>query len=122
MDDRQNSASGGSSRRHADPFSIFLKAANKIHTEWLRATYPFHTFGRGVSIEYSAEISRAAAHHVGLGDGVSIGKDVWLNIVDLAGRVSPKISLGNGCRIGRRATISARNSIVLENDVLLAPS
>jgi acetyltransferase-like isoleucine patch superfamily enzyme len=30
--------------------------------------------------------------------------------------------LGKGCRIGRRSTISSRNYIELEEDVLLAPS
>jgi acetyltransferase-like isoleucine patch superfamily enzyme len=30
--------------------------------------------------------------------------------------------LGRGCKIGRRSSISARNHIALEDDVLLAPS
>jgi len=124
MDDRQNlpTAAEGLNLAHADPFSLLLNALNKIHTAWLRAIYPFRAFGHGVSIEWSAEVSRAAARHVALGDGVFIGKDVWLNIAHHEDSGNAKILLGNGCRIGRRTTISARNSVVLENDVLLAPS
>jgi len=105
-----------------DPFSHIPRLAKKIHTSWLRHTYPFVGMGKGVSIEPSAEISRTAAQHISLGQGVFIGKDVWLNVVLEDDSSSPKISLGNGCRIGRRTSISARNSIVLEADVLLAPS
>jgi carbonic anhydrase/acetyltransferase-like protein (isoleucine patch superfamily) len=109
-------------RPHADPFSLLLRLATKIHTEWLRAAYPFHSFGRGVSIECSAEVSRAAACDIAMGDGVLIGKQVWLNVSRQGNSTQPAISLGNGCRIGRRSTISARNCIILENDVLLAPA
>ncbi len=38
------------------------------------------------------------------------------------GTPEPKIVLRSGCKIGRRATLSSRNRIVLEADVLLAPS
>jgi acetyltransferase-like isoleucine patch superfamily enzyme len=48
--------------------------------------------------------------------------DVWLNVTEGAGGPHPKIVLGAGCRIGRRSTISARNHIHLEEDVLTAPS
>ncbi len=34
----------------------------------------------------------------------------------------PKIMLGKGCKIGRRSTISAKNRIVLQENVLLGPS
>lgn len=123
MDVHQNSPHDRAPKQdHADPFSILLKAANRIHTQWLRATYPFRVLGRGSSIECSAEISRAAARHVAIGERVFIGKDVWLNIAGTCSTEEARISLGDGCRIGRRSTISARNSIVLENDVLLAPS
>lgn len=105
-----------------DPFSHVPRFAKKIHTVWLRRTYPFVAMGKGVSIEPSAEISRIAARHISLGEGVFIGKDVWLNVVQDGKTSRPKISLGKGCRIGRRTTISARNCIFLEEDVLLAPS
>ena len=57
-----------------------------------------------------------------IGDEVYMGNDVWLNTARGSAELEPKIIVGKGCRIGRRSTISARNQIVLEGDVLLAPS
>src|ERR1043166_6850490 len=113
---------GAAESARPDPFSFIPRLAKQIRSRWLRHTYPFVAMGKGVSIELSAEISRAAAQHISLGDGVFIGKDVWLNVVQEGPSSHPKISLGKGCRVGRRTTISARNSILLEADVLLAPS
>ena len=62
------------------------------------------------------------AEHIVIGDEVYMSNDVWLNIASDKAERKPKIVLGKGCRIGRRSTISARNQIVLEGDVLLAPS
>jgi acetyltransferase-like isoleucine patch superfamily enzyme len=45
-----------------------------------------------------------------------------MNVVTAAEGNEPRIVVGRGCEIGRRATISCRNQIVLEADVLLAPS
>lgn len=124
MNNREDSSPSGArlTPPQPDPFSLLPRLAAKVHTEWLRATYPFHAFGQGVSIEYSAEISRAAACDIAIGNGVTIGKQVWLNVARDEASRSPAISLGGGCRIGRRSTISARKCIILENDVLLAPA
>jgi acetyltransferase-like isoleucine patch superfamily enzyme len=105
-----------------DPLSLLFRLATKLSTWWRRSTYPFSAFGRGVSIHYSSEISRSAARFIQFGDGVIIGKDVWLNIVAETGGDASKIVLARGCRIGRRSTISARNHISFGDDVLLAPS
>src|SRR5271165_4391654 len=106
----------------ADPLSIFRRAANKFNTVWLRSTYPFAKFGRGVSIDVSCDISRHVSEHVYLGDDVYLAADIWLNTLSEAQGSTPKIFVGKGCRIGRRCTISARNSVRLGEDVLLAPS
>jgi acetyltransferase-like isoleucine patch superfamily enzyme len=108
--------------RLPDPLSYIPRLAKKIHTSWLRNTYPFLAIGRGVSIDCTAEISRHAAQHIHIGEGVFIGKDVWLNVMQDQQQAAQRISFGRGCRIGRRTTVSARNSIILEEDVLLAPS
>jgi Acetyltransferase (isoleucine patch superfamily) len=108
--------------RLPDPLSYLPRLAKKIHTSWLRNTYPFLAIGRGVSIDCTAEISRGAAQHIHIGEDVFIGKDVWLNVMQDQQQTAQRISFGKGCRIGRRTTISARNSIILEEDVLLAPS
>jgi acetyltransferase-like isoleucine patch superfamily enzyme len=59
---------------------------------------------------------------IGLGEDVYLAPDVWLNVVEGVGSQRPKIVLGRGCKIGRRSTISSRNQVTLEADVLLAPS
>jgi len=104
-----------------DSLSLLSRAATKLHSVWLRRTYPFAAFGRNVALHFSIDIRRAISPYVSLGDNIYVAQDVWLNIPPGDGR-EPKIVLGNGCAIGRRSTISARNRIVLEADVLLAPS
>jgi acetyltransferase-like isoleucine patch superfamily enzyme len=105
-----------------DPLSVFRRAATKLNTIWLRSTYPFANFGRRVSIDVSCDISRHVSKHVYLGDEVYLASDVWLNVLSETEDTAPKIVIGKGCRIGRRSTISARNSIRIGEDVLLAPS
>ena len=102
-----------------DPVTYFSRAAARLHTEWLRLSYPFPEFGRGVSIDPSCEIARADAARIALGDDVYVATDVWMNVEGQAGPTA--INLGRGCRVGRRSVISAKNSIRLEADVLLAP-
>jgi acetyltransferase-like isoleucine patch superfamily enzyme len=105
-----------------DIMSVFARAATKLHTVWLRQTYPFQAFGRGTSIHYSCDLLRSHSSAIMLGDEVFVAQDVWLNIAPGSENPEPKIILDNGCKIGRRATISARNQIHLEENVLLAPS
>ncbi len=47
---------------------------------------------------------------------------MWLNVVRGRSHLAPKLILCEGCRIGRRSTISSANQIILESDVLLAPT
>jgi acetyltransferase-like isoleucine patch superfamily enzyme len=56
-----------------------------------------------------------------LGNDIYLAPQVWLNIVEDSAPPQIKIVLGDGCKIGRRSTISAKNYIELEGDVLLAP-
>lgn len=105
-----------------DPLLLFQRAATKLNTVWLHRTYPFAAFGRNTSIHHSADIRREIAPYVSVGNRVYIAKDVWLNVPPGVDGQEPKIVLGDGCSIGRRSSISARNRIVLEADVLLAPS
>jgi acetyltransferase-like isoleucine patch superfamily enzyme len=105
----------------ADPFRFFGRIAGKLNTEWLRATYPFAAIGRQLSIAPSCNLGRGSSQYISLGDDVLLTSGVWLNIVEDSGPLQPKLVLGKGCRIGRRSTISAKNYIELEADVLLAP-
>lgn len=95
----------------------------KLHGIRLHALYPFHSFGRGVSVHYTCEIQKAISKWVSIGNHVFLGKDVWINVV-IEGDSSflPRIIVGNGCKIGRRSVISAKQSIKLEENVMLAPS
>lgn len=95
----------------------------KLTSMWLRTTYPFHSFGMGVSVHHTCEISKAVAKRISIGDSVYLAQDVWINVVgEVAPSEGPAIILGDGCKIGRRAVISAKNSIYLEGHVVLAPS
>jgi acetyltransferase-like isoleucine patch superfamily enzyme len=105
-----------------DPLSLVSRVATKLNSIWLRRTYPFATFGRNVSIHYSCDIQRSISEQISIGDDVYMAPDIWLNIAPGSDNSGPKIVLGNGCGIGRRSMISARNQIVLEADVLLSPS
>jgi acetyltransferase-like isoleucine patch superfamily enzyme len=93
----------------------------KLNSEWLRATYPFVAIGRRPSIDPSCDLWRVGAQYMSLGDDIYLAPQVWLNIVEDSAPPQTKIVLGNGCKIGRRSTISAKNHIELEDDVLLAP-
>ena len=92
-----------------------------LHTRWLRKTYPFYSFGTGNSVHYTCQIERRIAKGLSLGSGIYVGKDCWLNVVADGTNPPPSIIVGNGCRIGRRNVISARNLIRLEDNVLFAP-
>lgn len=104
-----------------DPLRFFGRVASKLNTEWLRATYPFAAIGRRLSIAPSCDLGRCRARQISLGDEVLLTAGVWLNIVQDSGPQRTKLVLGSGCKIGRRSTISAKNYIELESDVLLAP-
>ena len=101
---------------------MLSRIATKLNTFWMRATYPFAYFGRSVSIHYSCEVLRPVTKYIQVGDNVGIGRDVWLNVTTDPEKTNPCIVLKDGCKIGRRSTISARNFICLEENVLLAPS
>lgn len=94
----------------------------KFNTLWLEARYPFHYFGNGVSIHHTCEIEKCDAPGISIGDKVYLASDVWLNVEAADQGEKPAILLSEGCKIGRRSVISAKNQILLGTDVLLAPS
>jgi acetyltransferase-like isoleucine patch superfamily enzyme len=104
-----------------DPLRLFGRVARKLNTEWLRATYPFAAIGRRLSIAPTCDLSRHGSQYMSLGDEVLLTSDVWLNVVADPGPARLRLVLGKGCKIGRRSTISAKNYIELEADILLAP-
>jgi acetyltransferase-like isoleucine patch superfamily enzyme len=104
-----------------DPLSIVTRGLTWLRTRWLQSTYPFAGFGGRVSIHYTCDILRSAAGLIQFGEDIVLAQDIWLNALPTSDSNGPKIVLGNGCRIGRRSSISARNRIVLEENVLFAP-
>lgn len=105
-----------------DPLSWIGRTVTKLYTLWLCVNYPFYTFGKEVSIHYTCSIARSTASAISFGDSVYLAPHVWLNVAATSSDGGPAILLGKGCKIGRRSTISSRNRICLEEDVLLAPS
>ena len=105
-----------------DPLRIIFRGRTWLYTRWIKYTYPFANFERGTSVTHSCDIRRSTARAISIGKEVYLGPDVWLNVAEGVGGPRPKIVLDAGCRIGRRSTISARNHIHLEEDVLTAPS
>jgi acetyltransferase-like isoleucine patch superfamily enzyme len=105
-----------------DPLQLVPRAITKFHTAWLKHTYPIESFGRKTSIHYSCDIRRPMSKYISLGDEVFLASDIWLNVPLDMPHAGAVITLKKGCKIGRRSSISARNYICLEEDVLLAPS
>lgn len=105
-----------------DPCALLARVITKVKTEWMRHTYPFAALGARVSLHYSSDILRRMSPSISIGNDVYVGPDVWLNVAPGSTEPISKIVLGKGCKIGRRSTISSRNQIILEADVLLAPS
>jgi acetyltransferase-like isoleucine patch superfamily enzyme len=105
-----------------DPKHMLSRAATRLNSLWLRSNYPFAAFGSRVVVHHSCDIQRSMSKAISFGDDIILGPDVWLNIACDSGGGGAKIVLGNGCLVGRRSTLSAKNCIVLEADVILAPS
>jgi acetyltransferase-like isoleucine patch superfamily enzyme len=107
--------------RFEDPFSVLYRAMCKLYTLWLIATFPFASRGRNLSVHFWCKFTRELSHHIELGNSVIIKKDTWLNIIpDDTDEV--KIKIEDGCIIGTRCTLSAKNLIHLEREVITASS
>jgi acetyltransferase-like isoleucine patch superfamily enzyme len=105
-----------------DPLHFLPRMATFLHTIWLQKTYPFAAFGQGVSVDRSCDIRRSVARFISFGDEVYLAPGIWLNVTAGTNDPDPKIILGRGCKIGRRAMISSVNRVFLEADVLVSPS
>ena len=114
---------GGATRTPArSVVQLLSRVATRLHTIWMKNGWPFAEFGDRTSVHWSCDISRPICRAVSLGDEVYLAPNVWLNVVGDPDSGEPKIVLGRGCKIGRRSTISSRNKIILQEDVLLGPS
>jgi acetyltransferase-like isoleucine patch superfamily enzyme len=105
-----------------DPLTGFSRAAGKLRSLWLRWTYPFASIGKHVSVHYTCEIRRSVAGYIRIGEGVILGREVWLNIPNVSICHKPAIILEEGCGIGRRSVISAKNQVHIGRNTLFGPS
>ncbi len=105
-----------------DPADLIRRSVNKLYSLWLTWTYPFASIGKNVSIHYSCELVRPVAKDISLGDRVTLGRDVWLNVACKDLRTKPAIILEDGCCIGRRCMITARNQVRIGCNTIFGPS
>jgi len=108
---------------HEDPISVVGRAYRKLCTLLLNKTYPFASMGRGLRMNPTVELDRSRAHRIKLGNWIRVRHDVRLQIIapsDEQGE--PLLVLDDAVDIGPQSTISAKNSIHLENEVTLGQS
>lgn len=105
-----------------DPAELVRRSVNKLHSLWLTWTYAFASIGKNVSIHYTCELARPYAREISLGNRVTLGRDVWLNVACKEVRTKPAIVLEDGCCIGRRCMITARNQIRIGRNTIFGPS
>lgn len=84
--------------------------------------FSFLQKGNGTIVHYKSRIN--GSNYISLGKNVFIQKDVWLNVPlhELKRKISKKnniIKIGDRSRVGKGSTISAINSIDIENDCLI---
>jgi acetyltransferase-like isoleucine patch superfamily enzyme len=105
-----------------DQEGFFSRVLTTLNTLWVSATYPFAGRGTNLSLHYASEISRNLASRIQLGSRVEIGKHSWFHTwfhPGMEGEHEIKIIIEDGGRIGARCTISAKNSIRFERNVVL---
>ena len=100
-----------------DSDRLFSRMLTRLNSHWVTTTYPFARKGRNLSFHHASEISRRFAPRISLGNRVEIGKHAWLH---MEGDHETKITIEDDCRIEARCTISAKNSVHLECNVVLA--
>jgi acetyltransferase-like isoleucine patch superfamily enzyme len=105
-----------------DPLSWITRIANKLRSQWMRSTYPFASVGSNFCIHYSCDLKRSIAPRIEIGNSVWLDRDIWINIPVAPEGTDPVISIDEGCKIGRRCVISAKNRIHFERNVVFAPS
>jgi acetyltransferase-like isoleucine patch superfamily enzyme len=104
-----------------DPLLWVDRIANKLHSAWLRWTYPFAGLGSKVRIHHTCDIKRPIAPYIQFGNSVLLDREVWLNVPVAPSTAGPAIIFEDGCMVGRRGVISARNRIHFERNVIFAP-
>jgi acetyltransferase-like isoleucine patch superfamily enzyme len=102
-----------------DPLQLLPRGLTKMFSLYLGHFYPFAEFGRKVSLHYTSKVCRPHASRISLGNLVSLGAYVTLNVSAQDPIGETAIVLEDNCHICFGSIISARNRIHLERDVLV---
>lgn len=106
-----------------DFYSAFYRAtsliAHILHYCFYLPLFPKKQLGMGVAIDRFVRITYP--RNITLGSYVHLQESVWLNSIGES-RDPKVIQIGERSDIGRYSFISARQSIVIEKSVLLAPN
>lgn len=105
-----------------DPLETFGRLLSKLHSMWLARTYPFASIGKRVSVHWTCDLPRSRSSFMKIGSDVILGREVWLNVPNISLCDDAAIIIEDGCGIGRRSFISAKNQIHIMRNTVLAPS
>jgi len=106
-----------------DPLRLLPRGFIKLFSIWVSQTYPFASVGRGLSVHYTCDMARSRAHRIKLGDSVRILKDAIIDVIAPPNQDGePIVVLDDHTQIGYRCLVSAKNSIHIERDVIMAQS
>jgi acetyltransferase-like isoleucine patch superfamily enzyme len=104
------------------PFYWIARTFRKMHSLYLKWTYPFASVGHHFSAHPSCDIRRSVSGFMKIGDFVLLEKNVRLDVpVDPTGE-ELVILIGDRCAFGQRATILAINRVEIRNNSIFAPS
>lgn len=106
--------------RFEDPLTLIPRGLTKLFSLWVRATYPFASVGKDLSIHHTTLLSRRMAPGIKIGNSVMIRNYAWINAFNLAGAGDVKIVIGDHTVINAQSVISAKNRIEIESDVMIS--
>jgi acetyltransferase-like isoleucine patch superfamily enzyme len=110
-------------RRHSEgPLWQIRRAIKKLHSLWLVWTYPFASVGSRFSAHPSCDLRRSIAGYIRIGDNVVIDRMARVDVVIPPDHDDPVIIIGDGCVLGQRATVTAKNNIYIGAHTILGPS
>jgi acetyltransferase-like isoleucine patch superfamily enzyme len=113
--------SARSRARMGDPIKLVPRVLRRLHSEWLRLTYPFASIGSKTSIHPTSFIDRKNAHRIWLGKDIRIEKDTCLGLsVPTEEEGEPVIVIDDNVVIHWRTQIGGKNLIHIERDVIIA--
>ncbi len=105
--------------KHNDPLDLLPAGLTKLHSMWLKMSYPFAAIGHKVSFHHTSRVCRPRASRISLGNSVSLREYAWLSVATEDPSGEPTIVLEDNCHVGFGSIISAKNRVYLERDVLV---